>query len=223
MATKTKKTLSPGRRGALSKAKTVAKKTSKQGGQTGTTADQRHKQGYQTPPMDRVAGMGATRRLRTRDPTAWLTLAWSGIGPVAHTLTWVMPPYVLYGVKYIDLVSLGVEWYWASQTQLYQIKMARNLDSRCVLAPAPWVTLGDLGSRYLGCWGQNTSRIQHKEVETPSTYDSFFPGHHCGRRVHHDHGAARLVPVQVRSSGANAPFTMPTPCCYGPITMPLPC
>ena len=32
-------------------------------------------------------------------------------------------------------------------------KMAQNLDLRCVLAPAPWV---------LG--GQNTSRIQNKEV-----------------------------------------------------------
>ena len=32
--------------------------------------------------------------------------------------------------------------------------MAQNLDLRCVLVPAPG------GSQHLGCWGQNTSRIQ---------------------------------------------------------------
>ena len=40
----------------------------------------------------------------------------------------------------------------ASQSHIILKKMAQHLDSRCVLAPAPKV------------WGQNTSRIQHKEV-----------------------------------------------------------
>ena len=29
--------------------------------------------------------------------------------PVAHTVTWTLSPYVLYGVKYIDLVSLSLK------------------------------------------------------------------------------------------------------------------
>ena len=31
----------------------------------------------------------------------------SSTGPVTHTLTWFRVPYVLHGVKYIDLVSLA--------------------------------------------------------------------------------------------------------------------
>ena len=49
-------------------------------------------------------------------------------------------PYVLYGVKYIDLVSLEP----ASQSKILSsrplfFKIAQNLDLRCVSAPAPWV------------------------------------------------------------------------------------
>ena len=34
-------------------------------------------------------------------------LTWYPLVPVAHTMTWIMPLYALYGVKYIDLVSLA--------------------------------------------------------------------------------------------------------------------
>ena len=47
---------------------------------------------------------------------------------------------------------------WPVELKLYKIKMARHLDSRCVLILAPW------------CWGQNMSRIQHEEVLTPSKF-----------------------------------------------------
>ena len=66
-------------------------------------------------------------------------------------------PYVLYGVKYIDLVSLDG---------------ARPVNLKSYTAP-PFFQNGaksgfemcfDIRSQHFGCWGQNTSRIQSKEV-----------------------------------------------------------
>ena len=39
--------------------------------------------------------------------TQWVRTGWVGVHVLAHTLTWILPPYVLYGVKYIGLVSLA--------------------------------------------------------------------------------------------------------------------
>ena len=74
----------------------------------------------------------------------------------SNYVTWVVrAPYVLYGVKYIDLVSLGKKGErcknlnaspTAGHSQIltsrpFFFKMAckQNLDLRCVLVPAPWV------------------------------------------------------------------------------------
>ena len=80
----------------------------------------------------------------------------------------IRAPCVLYGVKYIDLVSLwqkgarcesASNYHWPVDLNFLQhapfFKMAQNPDLRCVF---------DIGSQHLGCWGQNTSRIQTIKV-----------------------------------------------------------
>ena len=50
-----------------------------------------------------------------------------------------------------------------SDSVSFLVKMAQNLDLRCVLVPAPCLDSRcgfAIGSQHLGCWGQNTSRIR---------------------------------------------------------------
>ena len=53
----------------------------------------------------------------------------------------------------------------------------------------------DIGSRHLGCWGQNTSRIQHEEVLTHLNYGSFF---------------CQAIRVVGRLTNLNPAYVMPT-------------
>ena len=74
---------------------------------------------------------------------------------ISNYVTWVVrAPYVLYGVKYIDLVSLTLQW----NARTPQILTQRPFFSK-------WrkIWIRDVfWSQHLGCWGRNTSGIQNK-------------------------------------------------------------
>ena len=79
---------------------------------------------------------------------------------ISNYLTWVVRPMFRMVVKYIDPVSLVAAR--ASPSQILTLRpmcveMAckQNLEFEMCF---------DIGSQHLGCWGQNTSRIQNKEV-----------------------------------------------------------
>ena len=84
-------------------------------------------------------------------------------------------PYVLYGVKYIDLVSLapfpGIVHHLvhhhvdhtASRTQIYKIKYIKSNRRKIWIRDVFW----SQNTRCSRCWGQNTSLIQHTRIFTP--------------------------------------------------------
>ena len=89
----------------------------------------------------------------------------------------------MYGVKYIDLVSLDAtrpvhlkSWH---RTLFFQ-KGAKSGFETCL----------DIGPKGLGCWGRNTSRIQNKGVN--ATLHLQADATRCGQqhdsRRYHDHG-----------------------------------
>ena len=75
----------------------------------------------------------------------------------------------------------------------------------------------DIGSQHLGCRGQNTSRIQHKEVLTPSNLFIFFM-QAIEFAVSHDRLASQsqiLHRAPFCQNGAKSEFEM----CFGPSTL----